>query len=124
MLGVRGRAWRRCPHASLRGIYGDQQIAHYGGHRLICTDCGRLLDGPVSLAEGYRVAIDDLEKLVDEAYPLINEGIPDPARSVEEQRAWSLGAKRWLDSHHALVELVYRSRFRDRLNIPEKKEEQ
>lgn len=43
------RAKRRCPHSRLRGIYGDA-INHLGA-RLRCLDCGRLLDGPVVLAE-------------------------------------------------------------------------
>lgn len=38
-----------CPHSNLRGIYGDEIItARF--KRLWCADCGRLLDGPVSLA--------------------------------------------------------------------------
>ena len=40
---------RRCPHARREGIYGDP-INWCGGYRLRCADCGRLLDGPVSLA--------------------------------------------------------------------------
>lgn len=48
--GLFGRhARRRCPHASLAGIYGDE-INHVGGWRLLCRDCWRYLDGPVSLA--------------------------------------------------------------------------
>lgn len=43
-----GRRSRRCPHTTIHGIYGDA-INHYGA-RLVCADCGRLLDGPVSLA--------------------------------------------------------------------------
>lgn len=39
----------RCPHANIRGIYGDE-INQSGGYRLVCRDCGLLLDGPVSLA--------------------------------------------------------------------------
>lgn len=40
----------RCPHVSVRGIYGDEINAR-GGFRLQCRDCGLLLDGPVSLAD-------------------------------------------------------------------------
>lgn len=40
---------RRCPHVLIRGIYGDA-INHMGGYRLICTECGTLLEGPVSEA--------------------------------------------------------------------------
>ena len=40
----------RCPHVHISGIYGDE-INHCGGYRLSCDDCGRLLDGAVSLAE-------------------------------------------------------------------------
>lgn len=42
-------AKRRCPHAALKGIYGDE-ITAVGGWRLLCGDCGSFLDGPVSLA--------------------------------------------------------------------------
>ena len=41
---------RRCPHSNLSPIYGDE-INHVGGWRLFCRDCGRYIDGPVSLAE-------------------------------------------------------------------------
>ena len=40
----------RCPHVNLQGIYGDD-IHCVGGYRLYCDDCGRYLDGPVSLAQ-------------------------------------------------------------------------
>lgn len=40
---------RRCPHVDVRGIYGDE-VNRVGGFRLYCVDCGRLLDGPVSIA--------------------------------------------------------------------------
>lgn len=43
------RKWRRCPHVHLNGIYGDE-INFVGGWRLQCGDCGRYLDGPVSLS--------------------------------------------------------------------------
>lgn len=39
---------KHCPHSNLRGIYGDEINQH--GFRLECVTCGRLLDGPVSLA--------------------------------------------------------------------------
>lgn len=46
----RVRAWKRaCPHSFLRAIHGDE-INAAGGRRLVCRDCGALLDGPVSLA--------------------------------------------------------------------------
>jgi hypothetical protein len=38
----------RCPHTVIRGIYGDE-INHSAGYRLACSNCGRLLKGPVSL---------------------------------------------------------------------------
>lgn len=41
---------RNCPHSQLEGIYGDM-INVYKGYRLLCLDCDRLVDGPVSLAE-------------------------------------------------------------------------
>jgi hypothetical protein len=44
--------WRsRCPHVRIRGIWGDEIIfASPRYSRLQCLDCGRHLDGPVSLA--------------------------------------------------------------------------
>ena len=48
-MSARWRRWRRCPHARIAGIYGDE-IYRSAGYRLRCLDCGRLLDGPVSLA--------------------------------------------------------------------------
>ena len=44
------RLLNRCPHVNLEGIYGDE-ILRVGGYRLRCDDCGRYLDGPVSLAQ-------------------------------------------------------------------------
>ena len=43
--------WRRihCPHSELEPIYGDE-INALGGFRLRCRDCGRLIDGPPTLA--------------------------------------------------------------------------
>lgn len=43
----------RCPHSRLKGIYGDEIIAA-GYARLWCRDCGKLLDGPVHLANARR----------------------------------------------------------------------
>lgn len=43
-------AKKRCPHANKVGIYGDL-IYVVGPYRLHCEDCGRYLDGHVSLAE-------------------------------------------------------------------------
>jgi hypothetical protein len=46
-LTMRGQ---HCPHTHVRGIYGDE-INHTPGYRRNeCLDCGRLLDGPVSIA--------------------------------------------------------------------------
>jgi hypothetical protein len=44
----------RCPHTSLRGIYGDEinHTPHFS--RLQCHNCYRFLDGPVWLAESRR----------------------------------------------------------------------
>lgn len=44
------RLINRCPHVNLQGVYGDD-IHCVGGYRLYCDDCGRYLDGPVSLAQ-------------------------------------------------------------------------
>lgn len=44
------RVINRCPHVRIRGIFGDE-INHTPGYRrLVCMDCGRLLDGPVRYA--------------------------------------------------------------------------
>ena len=45
----RMRQRRHCAHSRLRPIYGDE-INFVGGWRLWCRDCGRFIDGPVSLA--------------------------------------------------------------------------
>ena len=58
----------RCPHVRISGIYGDE-INHCGGYRLSCDDCGRLLDGAVSLANPAPPIIrtpEDLEALARE----------------------------------------------------------
>lgn len=44
------RKRRHCPHVSLLGIYGDEINHTSGGRRNFCLDCGRLLDGPVSIS--------------------------------------------------------------------------
>ncbi|EOM78049.1 hypothetical protein DW322_11195 [Rhodococcus rhodnii] len=52
MRWLRERSRRRhCPHLRVRGIYGDEINHTPGGRRLECWDCGRLLDGPVRIAE-------------------------------------------------------------------------
>lgn len=41
----------RCPHVNVRGIYGDEIIfATPNWNRIQCLDCGKFLDGPVSIA--------------------------------------------------------------------------
>ena len=40
----------RCPHLNVRGIYGDEINQTPGFRRLQCVDCGRYLDGPVSIS--------------------------------------------------------------------------
>lgn len=50
---MRFRLVNRCPHSNLTGIYGDM-VNQVGGWRLRCRDCGRYLDGPVSLAESRK----------------------------------------------------------------------
>ena len=52
MIGTERPTWRKrrhCPHSDLEPIYGDE-INRLGGYRLICRDCGRLIDGPPTLA--------------------------------------------------------------------------
>ena len=39
----------QCPHVDVHGIYGDA-IAYFGYVRNHCHDCGKLLDGPVSIS--------------------------------------------------------------------------
>lgn len=45
---MKRRDRKYCPHANLRGIYGDE--ANHG-FRLWCMDCDRPISGPVSLAK-------------------------------------------------------------------------
>jgi len=45
--------WCRCPHANIRGVYGDEIIFAANWRRLQCIDCGRYLDGPLSLANNH-----------------------------------------------------------------------
>lgn len=52
-MGQRRRR-RHCPHARLRGIYGDEINRTPGGQRLCCLHCGALLDGPVAMAAARR----------------------------------------------------------------------
>ena len=57
------RAWRkrrRCPHVHLNGIYGD--AINLLNARLMCMDCGALLEGPVVLAD-WRM--DEARKLAE-----------------------------------------------------------
>lgn len=52
------RKWH-CPHVHVRGIYGDEINATPGFRRVQCLTCGRLLDGPVSIAVVRRRAVAD-----------------------------------------------------------------
>lgn len=61
----------RCPHENLYGVYGDQ-IHRSLGTRLVCGDCGRYLNGPVSLAR-ERNARHDAAKLAAEVQRLTAE---------------------------------------------------
>ena len=66
----------RCPHVRISGIYGDE-INHCGGYRLSCDDCGRLLDGAVSLAKPAPHIIrtpEELEALDPDAVTINNAG--------------------------------------------------
>jgi len=45
---------RHCPHARIRGVYGDEIIFRAHGLRLKCLDCLRYLDGPLELATHKR----------------------------------------------------------------------
>lgn len=47
---MRWRERRHCPHSDVRGIYGDEINYTPGFRRMQCSDCGRLLDGPVWIA--------------------------------------------------------------------------
>ena len=49
---TRAFRWLRCPHVRTVGIYGDRINYTPKGRRLRCLDCGRDLDGPVTLATG------------------------------------------------------------------------
>ena len=56
------RLINRCPHVWKSGIYGDE-INHSAGYRLRCDNCGRLLDGPVSLAQDLPQIIRTVQEL-------------------------------------------------------------
>ena len=92
----------RCPHVRISGIYGDE-INHCGGYRLSCDDCGRLLDGAVSLVnpaphiirtpEGLEaLALDDADAIVLAGFV----GDPRPACTLYEMyragQRWTLPA--------------------------------
>lgn len=87
---------RHCPHVNKRGIYGDE-IRFMGYYRLQCNDCGRLLDGPVSLAEKKRSALrqEDAEQLANEWRRAIEYGKPYDERSY-------LVVKDYLKEEHGL----------------------
>ena len=75
----------RCPHVRISGIYGDE-INHCGGYRLSCDDCGRLLDGAVSLANPAPHIIrtpEDLEALeLDDADAIALASFAGAVRTV------------------------------------------
>ena len=76
----------RCPHVRISGIYGDE-INHCGGYRLSCDDCGRLLDGAVSLANPAPHIIrtpEDLEAVArEDAVAIVLAGETGVVRTVE-----------------------------------------
>ena len=76
----------RCPHVRISGIYGDE-INHCGGYRLSCDDCGRLLDGAVSLAKPAPQVIrtqQELEELArEDADAIVLASEAGAARSVK-----------------------------------------
>lgn len=76
----------RCPHVRISGIYGDE-INHCGGYRLSCDDCGRLLDGAVSLAKPAPHIIRTPEELeaveLDDADAIVLAGETGVVRTVE-----------------------------------------
>ena len=76
----------RCPHVHISGIYGDE-INHCGGYRLSCDDCGRLLDGAVSLAKPAPHIIrtpEELEALaLEDADAIVLASEAGAARSVK-----------------------------------------
>lgn len=79
------RAWRRCPHIRLRGIYGDE-INHSAGYRLECVVCGRLLDGPVY----YATEPHDVKVRADAAgisRPARGGYVPGPGARLVENRS-------------------------------------
>jgi len=62
---------KRCPHVDVIGIYGDA-INRCGGYRNFCRDCGRYLDGQVSISVDRQALIsgrtdNDLAKELDYA---------------------------------------------------------
>ena len=77
---------RRCPHARIRAIYGDEIVfATPGQRRLQCIDCGRHLAGPVSRATHLSIKwgtqMIEMSKLIaprEEAESLIGDGSLGP----------------------------------------------
>ena len=84
------RAWRkrrRCAHVHLRGIYGD--AINLLNARLMCMDCGALLDGPVVLADWRLAEADKLDVWFDslgsmDREPRVPES-PDTSTTGSEQ---------------------------------------
>jgi len=44
------RERKHCPHVDVIGLYGDSINRAPGYRRNLCWDCGRYLDGPVSIS--------------------------------------------------------------------------
>ena len=88
----------RCPHVRISGIYGDE-INHCGGYRLSCDDCGRLLDGAVSLANPAPHIIrtpEDLEALArEDADAIVLAGEAGVVRTVKALAAMHRLGSAW-----------------------------
>ena len=74
---------KRCPHVDVIGIYGDA-INHCGGYRNFCRDCGRYLDGQVSISVDRQALIELAE------WDRVHEALGSPGELGESKVLASL----------------------------------
>lgn len=90
----------RCPHVTIRGIYGDM-INHVHGFRLQCLDCGMLLYGPVDLAnvKTYQDAIWKSDEKKEHRHNLRDERTRRRRYRTHYNLAYDGGGSEW-DGYH------------------------
>lgn len=84
---------KRCPHVDVIGIYGDA-INHCGGYRNFCRDCGRYLDGQVS------ISVDRQALIVLAEWGKVHETLGSPGELGESKVLASLAEVRKRDALH------------------------